>query len=98
MARETWVLNASPLIVLAKSRRLDSLEDPVRDLLIPEAVAREVGAAPANDPARLALEPGFAGSPQVVQVHGDVLQWGPGNGESAVLNPRSCPKSDCRGR
>ncbi|MDQ3583781.1 MAG: hypothetical protein M3495_20230 [Pseudomonadota bacterium] len=87
MARETWVLNASPLIVLAKSGRLDLLLDRARELLIPEAVAREVGAAPANDPARLALEAGFAGSPQVVQASGDVLEWGLGDGESAVFNP-----------
>ncbi|MDQ3580938.1 MAG: DUF3368 domain-containing protein [Pseudomonadota bacterium] len=78
MARETWVLNASPLIVLAKSGRLDLLLDPARELLIPEAVAREVGVAPADDPARLALEAGFAGAPEVVQVSGDILEWGLG--------------------
>ncbi len=74
------------LIVLAKSGPLDLLLDPARDLLLSEAVAREVCKGPAGDPAPLAVEAGFAGSPPVVQVHGDVLKWGLGNGESDVLN------------
>jgi predicted nucleic acid-binding protein len=42
MSHETWVVNASPLIVLAKVGQLALLERPGHELLIPEAVRDEV--------------------------------------------------------
>ncbi len=55
---EIWVSNASPIITLAKVGRLD-LFDLAEQLLIPDAVAQEILAGPADDPARLALERGL---------------------------------------
>lgn len=39
---EVWVINASPLIALAKIGHVDLLMAPERELLLPVAVAREV--------------------------------------------------------
>jgi hypothetical protein len=52
---ETWVVNASPLITLAKIGRLDLLHFTDQDLLIPAAVAEEILAGPASDPVSVAL-------------------------------------------
>ena len=62
MSHETWVVNASPLIVLAKVGQLALLERPGHGLLIPEAVRDEVRAGGALDPARVALDAGFGGA------------------------------------
>ncbi len=63
------IVDSTPLIVLAKVRRLDLLTDRpapaagmpplTRRILIPDAVAREVQAGDASDPARLALQSGW---------------------------------------
>lgn len=56
---EVRVVNASPLITLAKVGRLDLLTRGRRQLVVPAQVADEVLAGPERDPARLALEGGF---------------------------------------
>lgn len=55
---EIWVVNASPLIVLAKVGRLDVLEGMAR-ILVPAAVRAEILAGPVDDLARQALESGW---------------------------------------
>jgi predicted nucleic acid-binding protein len=88
------VVNASPLIVLAKIGRLDLLEWPNRRIVVPGAVADEVLAGPLNDPARNALVSGWASERSDVPPAADVLEWGLGAGESAVLTlARSTPES-----
>ncbi len=52
---EVWVLNASPIITLAKIAQLPLLDRLASELLVPEAVASETLAGPATDPARLAI-------------------------------------------
>lgn len=79
------VANASPLIVLAKLGRLDLVEAPGIDVVIPEPVAREVLAGPISDPARQALEQGWGRREPVPAIPGEVLEWGLNPGESAVL-------------
>lgn len=81
-----WVVNASPLISLARIEQLALLEAPNRTLLIPEAVAREVLAGPAADPARRALEAGFGGTPTTTTTDLRVVEWGLGAGETGVLS------------
>jgi predicted nucleic acid-binding protein len=49
---DVWVVNASPVIALAKADRLHLLHDSCRELLIAEAVAAEILAGPPSDPAR----------------------------------------------
>ncbi|TMB88174.1 MAG: hypothetical protein E6J45_11680 [Chloroflexi bacterium] len=56
---ETWVVNASPLIVLAKAGRLGLTGDLCSAILLPDAVAHELLAGPADDPARLAVLAGW---------------------------------------
>ena len=85
MSHETWVVNASPLIVLAKVGQLALLERPGHGLLIPEAVRDEVRAGGALDPARVALDAGFGGAAIATIPDPDVLEWSLGAGETAVL-------------
>lgn len=82
---ERWVVNASPLITLAKVGQLSLLTDLAGEVIIPAPVAHEILEGPAGDPARKALEAGWghrAGSPVVPA---EVLEWGLGAGESSVL-------------
>jgi predicted nucleic acid-binding protein len=82
---EARVVNASPLITLAKVGRLDLLEDAGVGLVVPEAVAHEVCRGAPDDPARLALERGFGAPFAKSPLDPDVLSWSLGAGESAVL-------------
>lgn len=51
-----WVVDASPIILLAKTGRLDLLSACADEVLIPAAVAEEVKQADASDPARAWIE------------------------------------------
>jgi len=55
---DLWVVDASPIITLAKAGYLQLLEQ-LASVLVPEAVAREIEAGPAADPARKALQSGW---------------------------------------
>jgi len=81
---EIWVVNASPIITLAKAGYLH-LFDQLASVLIPEAVVHEVEAGPDTDPARKALEDGWGARSSPREIPGAVLEWGLGAGESAVL-------------
>lgn len=83
---DMWVLNASPVIALAKANSLFILAESNRDLIIPDAVAEEIRQGPTQDPARQALESGWGPKPAVSKLEYDVLEWGLGPGESAVLS------------
>jgi len=55
---ERWVLNASPIIVLARVGQ-EALFDALADeVVVPRAVAEEIGAGPVDDPARRAIAGG----------------------------------------
>jgi predicted nucleic acid-binding protein len=86
VSRETWVINASPLISLGRIGRLDLLEHPDREIRIPDAVAREVLAAAPPDGARLAIESGFGAPLATVNVAPAVVEWGLGAGETSVVS------------
>jgi predicted nucleic acid-binding protein len=86
---EVWVVNASPIISLGWIRRLDILAG-AHKLLLPEAVVTEVLAGPPSDYARLALEQGWGPNRVAVAVTSDILEWGLGAGESAVLALARC--------
>jgi len=83
---EIWIANASPVIVLAKIEKLDLLLTHDRTVIIPEAVAREILQAPAQDAARRALDSGWGSKPVPVTTDVEVLEWGLGAGETAVLS------------
>lgn len=82
---ETWVVNASLVITLAKAGHLGLITALTSEVLVPEAVALEILAAPATDPARQAMEAGWSQRIAAVEVPSAVLEWGLGDGESAVL-------------
>jgi predicted nucleic acid-binding protein len=79
-----WVLNASPLIVLARVGHADLFQVLADTVVVPRAVVAEIEAGPADDPARRWL----AGTPlPVVQATPtpEILAWDLGAGETAVL-------------
>ena len=82
---DIWVVNASPIIVLAKVDRLHLLNSLCREVLVPEAVIAEVLAGPPSDPACQTLQRGWAltVAPQTIPL--GLLEWGLGTGETAVL-------------
>ena len=82
---DLWVVNASPVIVLATVGRLALLESMCTELLIPESVVAEILAGPPADPARRAIEDGWGSRVAVECIAPDLLEWGLGMGETAVL-------------
>jgi predicted nucleic acid-binding protein len=89
---EQWVVNASPLILLAKVSHLNLLDQLSESFVVPEAVVAEILAGPLDDPARLFLEKELA-STVAVSPHPLIVAWDLGAGETAFLshaliNPR----------
>ena len=82
---DVWVVNASPVIALAKADRLHLLPDSCKEMLVPEAVIAEILAGPRADPARQALERGFGLAVTPQSIEPGLLEWGLGAGETAVL-------------
>jgi predicted nucleic acid-binding protein len=82
---DIWVVNASPVIALAKVDRLYFLHDLCRELLVPEAVVAEILTGPPSDPARQAFERGWGLAAAPHHISPDLLEWGLGMGETAVL-------------
>lgn len=83
---EQWVVNASPLILLARVGREDLLRDLPDRVVVPWAVAAEINAGPEDDPARHALA---RGQFQIVDTPApltEILTWDLGAGETAVLS------------
>ena len=82
-----WVVNASPVILLAKIQQADLLLQIPDAVVIPQSVADEIRAAGPNDSGRHWLE-----SPPIGVVQADrhlaseVASWDLGAGESAVVS------------
>ncbi len=81
-----WVVNASPVILLAKIGKADLLLQLPERAVIPESAAREILAAPSSDPGRRWLE----SLPQGIIVPDpplpvEIVSWNLGAGESAVI-------------
>jgi predicted nucleic acid-binding protein len=82
---ETWIVNASPVISLARVGYLDLLSQLANEVLIPEAVIGEVLVGAPTDPARKVLESGWGRRVSPREIASSVLEWSLGAGESAVL-------------
>lgn len=82
------VVNASPLILLGKIGRLALLETLADALTIPNQVAEELLAGPADDPARRWLKDREAihGRGADPDLDPRVMAWGLGSGETAVIS------------
>lgn len=83
---ERWVLNASPLIVLAKMGREDLLLALADEIVVPRAVATEIDAGPAEDRARQVLASGRFTIVDTPSPSAVILAWDLGTGETAVLS------------
>ena len=82
---ERWVVNASPLILLSKIEHQHLLSQLANEVVVPDAVSKEIEAGPHDDAARLFLSTALQ---TVVPVTNDptVLAWDLGAGETAVLS------------
>lgn len=81
-----WVVNASPVILLAKIGQADLLLRLPESTVIPQSAATEIKAAPPNDPGRCWLEgltPGIVLPDKHLPL--EIAGWDLGAGESAVL-------------
>lgn len=81
-----WVLDASPIITLAKVGHLDLLVELASDIGIPLAVIREITAGPEGDPGQRALKSGWGKRMAASYIRPEVLGWSLGAGESEVLS------------
>lgn len=82
---DTWVVNASPIIALAKVDQLHLLSGLCMEVLVPEAVVAEILAGPPSDPARQTLQQGWGRQVPPQAVSPSLIEWGLGAGETAVL-------------
>ena len=83
---EQWVVNASPLILLARIGRAELLRDLPARVVVPRAVAAEINAGPEDDPARQALARGQFQIVDTPAPSTEILTWDLGAGETAVLS------------
>ncbi len=81
-----WILNASPLIVLAKIGREDLLLALADEIVVPHAVAMEIEAGPAEDRSRQVLSLGRLAIVDTPPPTAELLAWDLGSGEAAVLS------------
>lgn len=84
-AHETWIVDSTPLIVLAKIEQLPLLTFFADRLWIPQIVAEEVQAGSENDPARAALTAGFGQIVPTAPVPASLAERHLDAGEEAVL-------------
>ena len=82
---EKWVINASPVIALARVGQVELLKRLPERVVIPQAVARELRAAPEVDPARRMVESDLFKIIRVSPVSAEILAWDLGSGETEVL-------------
>lgn len=82
---DRWVLNASPIICLARAGYHKLLKDLPEQVVVPEAVIAEVNAGPQDDPAQGIFAGGFCEIISVTALPA-VLAWDLGAGETAVLS------------
>lgn len=81
-----WVVNASPLILLGKVGHVTLLSDLSDKLIVPDVVAREVGAKPEGERiiSEVASLPG-ARFEAGIATPSEIEAWNLGRGESQVL-------------
>lgn len=83
---EKWVINASPIIALARVGQVELLLHLPQQSILPQAVKEELLHAPEGDPARRAVESGLFEIVEIVSPPPEILAWDLGKGETAVLS------------
>ena len=80
------VVNASPLIFLARAGLIDLLQTTATRVVVPEAVANEIRQRGPSDPTvRVLDQTGWLEAVPVSSVPVEIVAWDLGPGESAVL-------------
>jgi predicted nucleic acid-binding protein len=80
------VLNASPVIILARAGYLDLVGKLVSPVVIPRAVAMEINAGSPEDPAvRFLAQPSWLSVIDLTPALSPIAIWRLGQGESEVL-------------
>lgn len=82
---ETWIVNSSPVIALARVGRLELLTRLSRKVLMPNAVRNELLNGPEGDLARVAVEENLFEITEESDPLPEILAWDLGKGETAVL-------------
>jgi predicted nucleic acid-binding protein len=81
-----WVVNASPLIVLARINKIFLLRHLAEEIVVPAGVAKEIAHGPKDDPAKEWLQANGQALLRELQVVPPVIiAWNLGLGESEVL-------------
>jgi len=83
---EKWVINASPIIALARVGQVELLSRLPQQSILPQAVKEELFHAPEGDPARQAVESGLFEIVETPAPPHEILAWDLGKGETAVLS------------
>jgi predicted nucleic acid-binding protein len=83
---EQWVINASPLIALARVGQVELLKRLPKRAIVPRAVEQELLRGAADDPARRAVESGLFKIVETPAPPLEILSWDLGQGETAVLS------------
>jgi predicted nucleic acid-binding protein len=102
----TWIVDASPLILLGKIHRLDLLVKLCPSFVIPTAVSLEILAGPDSDPAKVWIrsESICARVAPITPVPVKIIAWDLGAGETSVialassLTPSICILDDLAAR
>ncbi len=83
----TWIVNASPLILLGKIHRLDLLEKLCPSFVIPAAVSVEILAGPNDDRAKVWIQTDgiTARIVPITPIPEEIIAWDLGAGETAVI-------------
>jgi predicted nucleic acid-binding protein len=79
---ERWVVNASPLIVLAKVGHAHLLSALTDEIAVPQTVVDEINAGPADDPARAWLPDNPLPVVAISRAPAELLAWDLGAGET----------------
>jgi predicted nucleic acid-binding protein len=80
------VVNASPVIALARVGQVELLTLLPERVIIPQTVAQELRNAPEDDPARRVVESGRLKIVKTSTPPPEILAWDLGKGETAVLS------------
>lgn len=86
LVAEEWVINASPVIALARVGLVELLIQLPEHAVIPRAVEEELLRAPEDDPARRAVDSGLFKIAETPAPPSEILAWDLGQGETAVLS------------
>ncbi len=82
-----WILNSTPIIVLARMKHAKLFQQLSEEMIIPLEVLHEILAGPNDDPAKLWVEDeGSIFVKPSIPISPLVSAWDLGKGESAVLN------------